>query len=117
MNDSDTELVVEDVSVIFTNIIRKEVVVDQSSSVSVPEASIHILSIQNEYETNTLDLNELNSASANQRTSNRSPFSVTQYTSNESPSPANQCTANQSPATIITRHTSNRPSKSTSSSR
>ena len=117
MNDSDTEFVVEDVSVIFTNIIRKEVVVDLSSSVSVPEASIHILSTQNEYETNTLDHDELNSASVTQRTSNRSPFSVTQHTSNESPSPANQVTTNQSPATIVTRHTSNQPSKSTSSSR
>ena len=44
MNDSDTEFVAEDVSVISSNIIRKEVVSDQSSSVSVPEVSIHILS-------------------------------------------------------------------------
>ena len=44
MNDSDTEFVAEDVSVISTNIIRKEMVGDQSSSVSVPEASIHISS-------------------------------------------------------------------------
>ena len=37
MNDSDTEFVAEDESVISTNIIRKEEIVDQSSSVSVPE--------------------------------------------------------------------------------
>ena len=33
MNDSDTEFVAEDESVISTNIIRKEEIVDQSSSV------------------------------------------------------------------------------------
>ena len=52
MNDSDTEFVAEDESVISTNIIRTEEIGDQSSSVSVPEASIHILSTQNEDETN-----------------------------------------------------------------
>ena len=52
MNDSDTEFVAEDESVISTNIIRTEEIGDQSSSVSVPEASIHILSTQSEDETN-----------------------------------------------------------------
>ena len=81
MNDSDTEFVAEDESVISTNIIRKEEIGDQSSSVSVPEASIHILSTQNEDETDTLDQDELNSAPATQRTSNQST------------SPGNQCSA------------------------
>ena len=53
-NDSDTEFVAEDKSVISTNIIRKKDIGDQSSYVSVPEASIHISSNQNEDETNTL---------------------------------------------------------------
>ena len=44
MNDSDTEFVAEDESVISTNIIRKEEIGDQSSSGSVPEASVYILS-------------------------------------------------------------------------
>ena len=70
MNNSDTEFVAEDESVISTNIIRKEEVGDQSSSVSVPEASIHILSTQNEDETDTLGQDEPSSASATQRTSN-----------------------------------------------
>ena len=47
MNDSDAEFVAEDESVISTNIIRKEEIGDQSSSVSVPGASIYILSTQN----------------------------------------------------------------------
>ena len=42
-NISDTKFVGEDESVISTNIIRNEEISDQSSSVSVPEASIHIL--------------------------------------------------------------------------
>ena len=42
MNDFDAEFVAEDESVISTNIIRKEEFGDQSSSVSVPEASIDI---------------------------------------------------------------------------
>ena len=71
MNNSDTEFVAEDESVISTNIIRKEEVGDQSSSVSVPEASIHILSTQNEDETDTLGQDALNSAPATQRTSNQ----------------------------------------------
>ena len=70
MNYSDTEIVAEDESVISTNIIRKEEVGDQSSSVSVPEASIHILSTQNEDEIDTLGQDEPSSASATQRTSN-----------------------------------------------
>ena len=42
INDSDTEFVVEDESVISTNIIRKEEIGDQSSFVSVSQALIHI---------------------------------------------------------------------------
>ena len=48
MNDSDAEFVVKDESVISTNIIRKEEIGDQSSSVSVSKASIHISSTQSE---------------------------------------------------------------------
>ena len=66
MNDSDTEFVAEDESVISTNIIRKEEIGDQSSSVSVLEASIHILSTQNEVETNTLSQDEPNTTPATQ---------------------------------------------------
>ena len=44
MNDSDAEFVAEYKSVISTNIIRKEKIGDQRSSVSVLEASIQILS-------------------------------------------------------------------------
>ena len=43
-----TGFLAEDESVISTNIIRKGEIGDQSSSVLVPEASIHILSTQNE---------------------------------------------------------------------
>ena len=88
------------------NIIRKEEIGDQSSSISVPEASIHILSTQNEDETNTLGQDEPNSAPATQHTSNQSPSPVTQCTSNQSP-PANQRTANQLPAAAATQCTSN----------
>ena len=69
-NDSDTEFVAEDESVISTNIIRTEEIADQSSFVSVPETSIHILSAQKEDGTNTLGQDEPNSAPATQRTSN-----------------------------------------------
>ena len=69
-NDSDTEFVAEDESVISTNIIRTEEIADQSSFVSVPETSIHILSTQKEDGTNTLGQDEPNSAPATQRTSN-----------------------------------------------
>ena len=92
MNGSDTEFVAEDESVISTNIIRKEEVGDQGSSVSITEASIYILSIQNEDETDTLGQDELNSIPASQRISNQSPSPATQRTSNQSPSPANQHT-------------------------
>ena len=112
MNDSDTEIVAEDESVISTNIIRKEEVGDQSSSGSVPEASIHILSIQNEDETDTLGQDALNSAPATQRTSNQSPSPVNQRTANKSPAAATQRTANQSPAVVVTRRTSDQSSKS-----
>ena len=82
---SDTEFVGEDESVISTNIIRNEEISDQSSSVSVPEASIHILFTQNEDETDTLDQDEPNPVPATQRTSsNQSPSLATQRTSNQS---------------------------------
>ena len=82
-NDSDTEFVAEDESVISTKIIRKEEISDQSSSVWVPEASIQILSTQNEDEADTLGQDELNSVSTTQRISNQSPSPVTQRTSNQ----------------------------------
>ena len=58
MNDFHTEFVAEDESVISTNIIRKEETGDQSSYLSVPEASIHILSTRKEDEINTLGQDE-----------------------------------------------------------
>ena len=67
INDSDTEFVAEDESVISTNIIRNEEISDQSSSVSVP-GTIHILSIQKEDETNTSDQDEPSSVPTSQRT-------------------------------------------------
>ena len=94
MNDFHTEFVAEDESVISTNIIRKEETSDQSSSLSVPEASIHILSTRKEDEINTLGQDEPNSAPVIQRTFNQSPSPGTQRTSNESPPPANQRNAN-----------------------
>ena len=113
MNDSDTEFIADNVSGIFTNIIRKEEIGDPSSSVSVPEASIHNLSSQNEDETDTLDQNEPNSAPATQRTSNQSASPATQRTSNQPPAAATQHTADQPPAAVVTRRTSNQSSKST----
>ena len=122
MNVSDTEFVAENESIISTNVIRKEEICDQSSSVSVPEASIHILPTQNQNETNTLGQNEPNSASAIQCTSNQSPSPATQRTSNQSLSPVNerianqstaaatQCTVNKSPAAVVTRRSCNQPS-------
>ena len=106
MYDSDTEFVAEDESVISINIIRKEEIGDQSSSVSVPEASIHILFIQNEDETDTLGQDEPNSAPAPQRTPNQSPSPATQCTSSHSPSPVKQRTSNQLPSPD-NQHTSN----------
>ena len=106
MNDSETKFVPEDESAISTNIIRKGEIGDQSNSVSVPEASIHILSTQNKDETNALGQDESNSPPATQRTSNQSPSPATQHASNHSP-PTNQRTPNQSPA-AGTQHTSNR---------
>ena len=73
MTDSDTEFVGEYESVISTNTIRKEDIGDQSSFVSVPKASVYILSTQNEDETNTLGQNQPTSAPVTQRTSNQSP--------------------------------------------
>ena len=64
MNDSDTEFVAEDESVISTNIIGKEEIGDQSSSILVPGASIYISLTQNENETDTLGQDEPNSAPA-----------------------------------------------------
>ena len=113
MNDYDTEFVAEDESVISTNIIRKEEVSDQSSSVSVLGASIYILSTQNEDETDTLGQDEPNSAPAAHCTSNQSPSPAIQRTSNQSSSPTKQRTANQSPAAVVIRHTSIQSSKST----
>ena len=55
---------------ISTNIVRKEEIDDQSSSVLVPEASIHILSTQNEEEINTLGQDDSNFSPATQGTSN-----------------------------------------------
>ena len=93
----DTEFVAEDEWIISTNIIRKEDIGDQSSSVSVLEVSIHILSTQDEDKTNNLGQDEPNSAPATHRTSSQSPSAATQHNSNQSPSPANQRTANQWP--------------------
>ena len=64
MNDSDTEFVAEDELIISTNIISKEKIGDQISTLSVPEASIHIFSTQNENKTDTLGQDEPNSAPA-----------------------------------------------------
>ena len=140
INDSEKKFVVEDESVISTNIITKEEISDQSSYVSVKEASIHILATQNEAETDTLDQDELNSVLVTQHTFNQS-LPTTQRTSNQSPSPTNQCianqlpaaatqgtsnqspatatqrTVNQSPAAVVTSCTSNQSSKSTPSPR
>ena len=117
MIDSDAE------SVISTNIIRKEEIGDQSSSVSVPEALIHILSTQNEDKTDTLGQDEPNSAPATQHTFNQSPSlanqhtpnqspaaAATQCTSNQSPAAVTQCIADQSPAAVVTSHTSDQSS-------
>ena len=70
MNDSNTELVAEVESVISTNIIRKGEIGDQSSSVSVPKASTHILWTQNKDKIDTLGQDEPNSAPATQCNSN-----------------------------------------------
>ena len=116
MNDSDTEFVAKDESVISINIIRKEEIGDQSSSILVPGASIYILLTQNEDETDTLGQDEPNSAPATQCTSNQSPTLATQRTCNQSPSPTNQRTADQSLAAVVTTRTSNQSSKFTSCS-
>ena len=113
INDSDTEFVPEDESVISTNIIRKEEISDQSSFVSISETSIHILSTQSEDATSTLGQDKLNFAPETQCTSNQSPSPATQLVSNQSASPANKRTADQSPAAVITRRTSDQSSKST----
>ena len=113
MNDFDTEFVAEDESVISTNIIRKEEIGDQSNSVQVPEASIHILPTQKEDETNTLGQDEPNSAPTIQLTSIQSPSPATQRTSNQPPSPANQRTANQSPVAATQRTSNQSPAAAT----
>ena len=97
MNDFDTEFVAEDESVISTNIIRKEEIGDQSSSVLVPKASIHMLSIQNKNETDTLGQDKPNSAPATQRNSHQSPSPANQHTANQSSAATIQRTSNQSP--------------------
>ena len=97
MNDSDTEFVAEYESVISTNIIRKEEIGDQSSSVSVLEASIQILSTQNKNETGTLGHDEPNSAPATQCSSNQSPSRAIHRTANQSPTAAPQHASDQSP--------------------
>ena len=117
MNYSDTEFLADDESVMFTNIIRKEDISDQSSSTSVPETSIHILSTQNQDEINTLGQDKKNSATqrtsnqspslSNQRTADQSPAAATERTSNLSPTAVTQRTANHSPAAVVTSHTSN----------
>ena len=117
MNYSDTELLADDESVTFTNIIRKEDISDQSSSTSVPEALIHILSTQNHDEINTLGQDETNSATqrtsnqspslSNQRTAEQSPAAATERTSNLSPAAVTQRTANHSPVAVVTSRTSN----------
>ena len=81
------------------------------ASVLVPEALMHILSAQNEDETDALGQDETSSGPATQRASNKWPSSPTQRTSNQSPSPASQRTVNQSPA-AATQHTSNHSSAS-----
>ena len=58
MNDSDTEFIAKDKSVIIV----KEEIGDQSSSVLVPSVSIHILSTQKEHETDTIGQHEANAA-------------------------------------------------------
>ena len=73
MNDSDTEFVAEYESVISTNIIRKEEIGDQSSSVSVAEASIHNFSTQNEGE--IVGQDEWNSPPITAATTNVFPIS------------------------------------------
>ena len=70
MNGSDTEFAAEDELVIFTNMIRTEEIGDQCGSVSVPEASIHVFSTENEDETDALGQDEPNDAPATKRTSN-----------------------------------------------
>ena len=104
---------------------------------SVPETSIHILSAQNEDETNNLGQDDSNSSPAtshtsnqssspatqrtfnqlpspaNQRTANKSPAASTQSTSNQSPAAVTQRTADQSPVAVVTRRTFNQSSKST----
>ena len=140
-NDSDTEIRADDGSAISFSIIRNEEIRDQSSNVSVPEASIHNLSTQNKDETGTSGQDEPNYGLSTQHTFHQSPSSATHCTSNQSTSPANQrtinqlpaaatqCTSNQStaaaatqrtanhsPAAVVTRCTSNQLSKSTTSS-
>ena len=95
MNDSDTEFVTENESVISTSIIRKDEIGDQSNSISVPEASIHILSTQSDDEINTIGQDESNSALTTQRTSNQSPFPANQCTANQSLAAPTQCTSNE----------------------
>ena len=130
--DSDTVFVAEDESVISTNIIGKDEIGDQSSLVSVPQASIHIQvnnlgqNEQNSVPATQRDSNQLPSPAnqrisnpspspANQRTTNQSHSTTTQGTSNQSPAAATQRTTNQSPAAVVTRRIADQSSKSTPS--
>ena len=112
---------------ISTNIIRKEEIGDQSSSVSVAEASIHNFSTQNEGE--IVGQDEWNSppitccyhqrisnqlaSPANQRTVNQSPTAATQRTSNRSSAPSTQRASDESPAVVVTRPNPDQSSKFT----
>ena len=90
MNDSDKEILSEGESAISTSIIKTKAIGDQSSSVSVPEASIDIFSSKNKDESDTLGQDKPSPAPNSQRTSNQSSSPPTQRTSNQTSSPVNQ---------------------------
>ena len=98
MNDSDTEFVAEDESLLIS--------LEKKRSVT-KVAQYHFrsinLSTQNEDETNTLGQDEQNCATATQRTFNQSPSSANQRTANQSPAAATQRTFNQSPQARMQR--------------
>ena len=76
MNDSDTEFLSEGESAISTGIVKTEEIGDQSSSVSVPEASIDIFSSKNKDESDTLGQDKPSPAPNTQRTSNQTSSAV-----------------------------------------
>ena len=87
MNDSDTEFVAENESVISANIIRKEEIVVQSSSITLQlqkHQSTFCLA-KTEKKIDTLGQNEPNSAPTTQRTSNQPPSPAPQRTSDNVP--------------------------------